>query len=371
MRILVTGGMGFIGSHIVEAYLAQGHHVAVVDNLWPHGGGRRENISPDVRRYIVDITDSAVAEVFERERPHVVCHHAAQHSARISTEMPALDAHVNILGLLNILENCRIYRTHKLIFASSAATYGAQSSMPLSEETPQSPTSPYGITKMAAEYYVHYYQATHGLNYTMFRYGNVYGPRQDPNGEAGVIAIFADRVLTGKPVRIDWDGEQARDYVYVDDIAAANVLALHKGLNRTYCLGTGIPSSVNDVYRQLVRLIGRDTGVIRAPQRSGDIRLSYFDTTRAREELGWTSGVSLEHGLRRVIKFLGDRLNEHSASTHDGARNGAHDGAHDGAHERMPAPQAQAYQALTSHVAARLPSTERITLEISADDSTP
>lgn len=336
MRILVTGGMGFIGSHIVEAYLAQGHDVAVIDNLWPHGGGRRANIPPDVRHYAIDIADAAVSEVFERECPDVVSHHAAQHSVRISTDTPALDAQVNILGLLNVLENCRIHRTSKLIFASSAATYGTHTSMPLDETIPQIPESPYGITKMAAEHYLRYYQAAHGLNFTVFRYSNVYGPRQDPNGEAGVIAIFADRLLTGQPIRIDWDGEQARDYVYVEDIAQANVLALHKGLNRIYCLGTGIPTSVNNLYGQLVRLIGGDTDVIHGPKRPGDIRLVYFDSTRAREELGWAPSVLLEDGLQRTVDALKDRLNKRL----------------DGVHERVPALPVLTYRTISSPVTA-------------------
>lgn len=304
VKILVTGGAGFVGSHIVEAYLAGGHDVVVVDSLWLHGGGRLGNLPPGVRFYATDITDPALGAVFERERPAIVSHQAAQHSVKISTDNPALDARVNIRGLLNVLENCRIYGAHKVIFASSAATYGTPTAVPIDEDTPQWPESPYGITKMAGEHYLRYYHSTYGLDYTAFRYSNVYGPRQDPNGEAGVIAIFAGNLLAGQPIRIDWDGEQARDYVFVKDIARANVLALHGGSNRVFCLGTGIPTSVNCVYQQLVRLVGRETRVTHAPKRPGDIRTAYFNSIRARQELGWTPTVSLEDGLRATLASL-------------------------------------------------------------------
>lgn len=319
MRILVTGGAGFIGSHIVNAYLTQGHEVAVVDNLWLHGGGQLGNLPSQLHYYATDITDPALSEVFERERPDVVSHQAAQHSVKISTDKPSLDALVNILGLLNVLENARIHGTSKVIFASSAATYGIPSSMPIDEETPQVPESPYGITKMAAEHYLRYYHAAYGLDYTVFRYSNVYGPRQDPNGEAGVIAIFAGNLLAGQPVRIDWDGEQARDYVYVEDIAQANVLALHRGSHRVYCLGTGIPTSVNEVHHRLVRLVGRETPVTHAPKRTGDIRVAYFTSARAREELGWTPTVALDDGLRATVASLRGQLDQRSTNTSERA----------------------------------------------------
>ena len=314
MRILVTGGAGFIGSHIVEAYVALGHDVAVVDDLWLHGGGRLSNLPPHVRYYATDVSDPTLSEVFACERTEIVSHQAAQHSVKISTDRPCLDARVNILDLLNVLENARIHGTHKVIFASSAATYGTAASVPIDEETPQVPESPYGITKMAAEHYLRYYHAAYGLEYTAFRYSNVYGPRQDPSGEAGVIAIFTDNLLTGRPVRIDWDGEQARDYVYVEDIAQANVLALHGGSNRIYCLGTGIPTSVNEVYQLLVRLIGRETHVTHAPKRPGDIRTAYFNSTRAREEVGWTPAVSLEEGVRATVAFLRRQFDQRSTT---------------------------------------------------------
>ncbi|HEX6122178.1 MAG TPA: GDP-mannose 4,6-dehydratase [Ktedonobacterales bacterium] len=323
MRILVTGGAGFIGSHIVEAYLAAGHEVAVVDNLWLHGGGRLEHLPAGVRYYPADITSAqAIAEVFARERPEVVNHQAAQHSVKISTDSPAYDAQVNVLGLLNILEQCRQTGVRKVIFASSGATYGTPAAIPMDEETPQLPESPYGITKMAAEHYLRYYRAAYDLDYTAFRYGNVYGPRQDPNGEAGVIAIFANRLLAGQPVRIDWDGEQAKDYVFVADIAQASVLALQAGGGRVYCLGTGAPTSVNELHRRLVVLAGRETEVIHAPKRPGDVHLACFDCARARAELGWAPATSLDEGLRQTVRFFAERLVAVGAAADQGSGQG-------------------------------------------------
>lgn len=304
MKILVTGGAGFIGSHIVEAYLAEGHDVAVVDNLWLHGGGKLANLPADVRFYALSVEDPALAEVFEREHPDVVNHQAAQHSVKISTDDPSFDARVNVLGLLNVLENARRHSVRKVIFASSGATFGTPAYVPMDETTPQLPESPYGITKMAAEHYLRYYSAAYGLSFTAFRYGNVYGPRQDPNGEAGVIAIFAHRLLTGQPVRIDWDGDQAKDYVYVGDIARASVLALERGDGGVFCLGTGVCTSVNELHRRLVRLIGRETPIVRAQKRPGDVHLAYFDCRRAREDLGWTPRVDLEEGLADTVAYF-------------------------------------------------------------------
>jgi len=309
MRILVTGGAGFIGSHIVEAYVSQGHDVAVVDNLWRHGGGRLDHLPAGVRHYPVDVSDAqALVQVFAEERPEVVSHQAAQHSVKISTDDPIYDAKINVLGLLNVLEQCRRVGTRKVIFASSGATYGSPEQMPITEQTPQLPESPYGITKMAAEHYLRYYHAAYGLDYTAFRYGNVYGPRQDPSGEAGVIAIFTQRLLTDQPVRIDWDGEQAKDYVYAGDVAHAGVLALNAGAARVYCLGTGTPTSVNELHRRLVAIIGRSTPVIPAPKRPGDVHLASLDSTRAMTELGWAPRTPLEQGLRRTVEYFQSKL---------------------------------------------------------------
>ncbi len=305
MRILVTGGAGLIGSHVVDYYIAEGHEVAVVDNLWEEGGGKEENINPKAHFYRIDITDAASLEhVFDEVRPDVVNHQAAQHSVAVSTKNPILDAHVNILGLINVLSNCTRTGTRKIIFASSGATYGTAARLPLDEEVAQCPESPYGITKMAGEHYLRYWQQAHGLAYTAFRYANVYGPRQDPNGEAGVIAIFAKRFLAHKPIRIDWDGEQQRDYVYVGDIARAHVLALDKADNEILCMGTGKGTSVNELYRALAKITGHKPEIVRAPKRPGDLYMAYFDCSKAARILGWKAAVSLEEGIRATVEYF-------------------------------------------------------------------
>lgn len=305
MRILVTGGAGLIGSHIVDTYVAAGHEVSILDNLWQEGGGKEKNINPKARFYRVDITDEAnVQHIFDEVQPEIVNHQAAQHSVAISTKRPQLDASVNILGLLNILTNCTRVGTRKIIFASSGATYGTPARLPIDEEVVQLPESPYGITKMAGEHYLRYWQEAHGLTYTAFRYGNVYGPRQDPNGEAGVIAIFINRFLTHESIRIDWDGEQQRDFVYVGDVARAHLLALDHGDNSIFCLGRGKGTSVNQLYDILTKIIGYKPEIVRAPKRPGDLYLAYFDCSKAERVLEWKPEVTLEEGLQKTVDFF-------------------------------------------------------------------
>ena len=305
MRILVTGGAGFIGSHIVDRCVAAGHEVAVVDNLWEEGGGKEANLNPSVHFYRADVTDEgALARIFDEVKPEVVSHQAAQHSVSVSTRNPQLDARVNVFGLLNVLTNCTRVGTRKVIFASSGATYGTPTRLPIDEDTLQRPESPYGITKMVAEHYLRYWQAAHGLTYTALRYGNVYGPRQDPNGEAGVIAIFTKRFLAHESVRIDWDGEQKKDYVYVTDVARANLQAVSRGDNDIFCIGTGRAVSVNEIYKTLAQLTGYEPQITKSPKRAGDIYQSYFNVGKAERLLSWKSEVSFEDGVRAVWEFF-------------------------------------------------------------------
>jgi UDP-glucose 4-epimerase len=305
MRILVTGGAGFIGSHIVDQCIAAGHEVAIVDNLWEEGGGKEQNLNAQARFYREDITDQAKLQaIFDEVRPEVVSHQAAQHSVAISTKNPQLDARVNVLGLLNVLTNCTRVGTRKIVFASSGATYGTPARLPIDEEVPQRPESPYGITKLMAEHYLRYWQEANGLTYTALRYGNVYGPRQDPNGEAGVIAIFAKRFLKHESVRIDWDGEQKKDYVFVGDVARANLLAIEHGDNDIFCIGTGRSASVNDLYNELAKICGYKPEIVRAPKRPGDIYLAYFDCRKAKRVLGWEPQMMLEEGIEKTVEFF-------------------------------------------------------------------
>ena len=304
MRIVVTGGAGFIGSHIVDTYLALGHEVLVLDSLWEHGGGRRANV-PDRASFVhMDIRDENVSRIFGEFKPEIVSHHAAQHSVAISSRDPIYDAQVNVIGLLNIMENSLKVGVKKVIFASSGATFGNPERFPITDETPQHPTSPYGITKMVAEHYLAFYKSEKGLDYTALRYANVYGPRQDPNGEAGVISIFIGKFLKHEGIRIDWDGEQTRDYVYVGDVAKVNTSALERGSGGCYVIGTGVKTSVNAIYRSLVEITGFEAPVTNAPRRQGDPRDAQFDAARARKDLKWKAETKLLDGMRETYDYF-------------------------------------------------------------------
>jgi UDP-glucose 4-epimerase len=297
MRTLVTGGAGFIGSHVVDRLISGGHDVAVIDSLV---SGQRGNLNNAARFHEVDIRDPRLTDVLRAERPEVVFHLAAQPSVKASTDNPGYDADVNVRGLLNVLEACTEAGVRKIVFASSGAVYGNPRSLPFDEDHPQEPESPYGITKLMGEHYLSYYALDRNLQYTTLRFANVYGPRQDPWGEAGVVAIFIRRLLARETPVIHWDGEQVRDYIYVDDVAQAVVLAADAGDGRRYCVGTGVGTSVNQLYRLLCDVLSIDITPARGPRRAGDLRAAFFNIRRARQELDWMPSVDLRDGLTRT-----------------------------------------------------------------------
>ena len=305
-RILVTGGAGFIGSHVVDRLVALGHRVTILDDL---STGRQEHVNSGARFYAVDITDKeAVQKVFARERPQVVNHHAAQISVARSIREPEEDARINLLGSLNLFEQCRQHGVEKVVFASTGgALYGEPTYLPCDENHPVRPLAPYGAAKYAVEGYLSVYHQTHGIPFTVLRYGNVYGPRQDPYGEAGVVAIFAQAMLEGKQPLINGDGEQERDFVYVADVVEANVAALENGDGGVYNIGTGVGTSVNRIAQPLQNIINYKGTVAHGPPRGGEVFKIYLDTSRARKELGWMPEVPLEEGLLRTVNYFKDR----------------------------------------------------------------
>jgi len=307
LKILVTGGAGFIGSHVVDGYIKAGHDVVVVDNLFT---GKRENINPEAKFYEIDIRSKGLEKIFEREKPLIVNHHAAQISVPVSVENPIFDAEVNIFGLINILQACVKYGVKKIIFASSGgAIYGEAQEYPTSEKYPPLPLSPYAITKLTSEYYLEFYRHQYGLNYTILRYANIYGPRQIPKGEAGVVAIFIENLLSGRPSVIyhfpDEPDGMARDYCYVEDVVKANILVLKNGSNEIFNIGSGKPTRTRELYKRLYDLVNNSNPSLRtpvpAPPRPGDIKRSCLNIDKAKRMLGWTPDVSLEEGLKKTV----------------------------------------------------------------------
>lgn len=301
-KIMVTGGAGFIGSHIVDRYINEGNEVIVIDDL---STGKKENINPQARFHLIDIRDKGMEAIFEKERPEIVNHHAAQMDVRRSTENPAFDADVNIIGTINLLENSVKYGVKRFIFASSGgAIYGEQKDFPAGEEHHQFPLSPYGVSKLSGEKYIHYYNKNFGLRYISLRYSNVYGPRQNPEGEAGVVAIFIGRLLKGKEPVINGDGEQTRDYVYVDDVVEANISATRSETEGQFNIGTGIETSVNKILSNLIDITKVDIKGIHGPPKKGEQRISVLDCSKAIKSLGWKPKVTLEEGLRRTVLYF-------------------------------------------------------------------
>ena len=313
MKILVTGGAGFIGSHVVDAYLSAGHEVVVVDDL---STGKRENLPSSVRLYPLDIRDPALEEILERERPQVVNHQAARANVRESMEKPLLYASVNILGSLNLLEGCRKQGVSKIIYASTGgASYGEPQRLPVPETHPINPLDPYGASKHHVEHYLYLYRANYGLGYTVLRYPNVYGPRQDPHGEAGVVAIFLGQMLAGHQPLINGDGAQERDFVFVSDVARANLLALAEGADGHHLnIGSGVGTSVNEIYERLARLTGWQAPARHGPAKPGEVSKVYLDATAAAAILGWVPQVRLEDGLAQTVRYFAERPQRNASS---------------------------------------------------------
>lgn len=307
MNVLVTGGAGFIGSNIADAYIAAGHFVVIVDDLT---SGAIENVNPKAKFYKLDIQSPDVETIFRDHMIQVINHHAAQMDVRRSVADPRYDASVNILGMLNTLELGVRYGVKKVIFASTGgAIYGEQDYFPADEQHPLRPLSPYGITKLATEKYLFYYQAVHGIQHVILRYANVYGPRQNPHGEAGVVAIFASKMLDDQQPIINGDGKQTRDYVYVDDVVKANILALSHGSSDTFNVGTGVENDVNTLYTIIKKYTVSRHAEVHGPAKIGEQLRSVIDHSKAKKILGWSPTVTLEEGLKRTVDFFRERRN--------------------------------------------------------------
>ena len=302
MRTLVTGGAGFIGSHIVDAFIQAGHQVAVIDNLHT---GKLANLNPRATFYKVDLRDAeGLARVFDIEKPEAISHQAALADVRGSLLDPAAYAEVNIIGSIHLLELARRNGVRKVVYASTGgAVYGEPEYVPVTEAHPVNPLDAYGASKHTVEHYLFLYKHNYDLNWVALRYPNVYGPRQDTMGEAGVVAIFSGRMLTGQPCTINGDGLQQRDFVYVGDIARANLLAIEHG-SGIYNIGSGIPTDINTVFSLLKAASGYEAEPLYGPAKLGEVRRTYLDAARARTDLGWAPTVDVAEGMRRTIEFF-------------------------------------------------------------------
>lgn len=313
MRIVVTGGAGFIGSHIIEAFLQEGHDIAVVDDL---STGFRENVPDGIPFYKLDIRDPELEKVFDEEKPDAVCHQAALANVRESLEKPLLYADVNILGSLNVLECCRKAKVKRIIYASTGgAVYGEPERLPVREDHPINPLDPYGASKHHVEHYLHLYESNFGISYAALRYPNVYGPRQDPKGEAGVVAIFAAKMLAGESPVVNGSGEQQRDFVHASDVARANVLAMHSDRNLILNIGSGVGTSVNTICSVLTELTGFRGVINSGPPKQGEVSKIYLDSQAALEVLGWRPLLSLRDGLSSTVGYFSGKVLDGAAKS--------------------------------------------------------
>ncbi len=302
MNILVTGGAGFIGSNVTDAFINEGHNVIILDNF---SSGKDENVNSKAKVYRMDIQDAAVENIFRDEKIEVMCHLAAQMDVRKSVADPKFDASVNVLGFLNLMEQGRKYDLKKVIFSSTGgAIYGEQDYFPADENHPMQPLSPYGITKLTTEKYLFFYKEIYGIDHVILRYANIYGPRQNPHGDAGVVAIFTLKMLKGEQPIINGDGKQTRDYVFVGDVVRANVLALMYTGSNIFNIGTGIETDVNQLFNHIKKLTGSSAEEKHIPAKAGEQMRSVISSKKINEMLGWKPTVTVEEGLKRTVEFF-------------------------------------------------------------------
>ena len=305
MKILVTGAAGFIGSQIADAFIADGHDVCIIDNL---STGNENNINPKAHFFKCDICSPDVIKIFEKENFEVVNHHAAQIDVRKSVSDPIFDANVNILGTINLLQSCAKTGVKKIMFASTGgAVYGEQEYFPADENHPTNPVSPYGITKLTIEKYLFFYKIEYGLNFTILRYANVYGPRQNPLGEAGVVSIFTNKLLKNQNPIINGNGEQTRDYVFVEDVVKANVLNLNNESSDIYNIGTGIETSVNELFAKLNHISGGSAKEKHGPAAKGEQLRSVITSKKLYKKFKWKPSIRINEGLKKTYDYFNSK----------------------------------------------------------------
>jgi len=302
MKTLITGGAGFIGSNLADELIKQGHRVVVLDNL---STGNKKNINPKAKFYKADICSKSVYKIFKKEKPEIVFHFAAQIDVRKSAKNPIKDAEINILGSLNIFENCRKNNIKKIIFASTGgAIYGEAEAIPTPEKYKEFPLSPYGIGKLTTEKYLNYYHKVFGLPLVALRFANVYGPRQNSKGEAGVVAIFCDKMMSNEQVVINGDGNQTRDFVFIDDVAKAAILAMESDKSGVFNIGTGKETNIKNIFRKIKELLKSDCQEIYDTKKAGEQQRSCLDYSKASKELNWQPKFDLNEGLEKTINWF-------------------------------------------------------------------